>query len=47
MYQKILAEAVRELKRSDFKELFQEEISQQDDLCTGLYHRYRFRDYDS
>jgi transcription-repair coupling factor (superfamily II helicase) len=37
MYQKILAEAVRELKRSDFKELFQEEISQQDDFvqdCT-------------
>jgi transcription-repair coupling factor (superfamily II helicase) len=37
MYQKILAEAVRELKRSDFKELFQEEISQQDDYvqdCT-------------
>jgi transcription-repair coupling factor (superfamily II helicase) len=31
MYQKILAEAVRELKRSDFKELFQEEISKQDD----------------
>ena len=37
MYQKILAEAVRELKRSDFKELFQEEISKQDDFvqdCT-------------
>ena len=37
MYQKILAEAVRELKRSDFKELFKEEISQQDDFvqdCT-------------
>lgn len=37
MYQKILAEAVRELKRSDFKELFQEEISKQDDYlqdCT-------------
>ena len=37
MYQKILAEAVRELKRSDFKELFEEEISQQDDFvqdCT-------------
>ena len=37
MYQKILAEAVRELKRSDVKELFQEEISQQDDFvqdCT-------------
>lgn len=36
-YQKILAEAVRELKRSDFKELFQEEISKQDDFvkdCT-------------
>ena len=37
MYQKILAEAVRELKRSDFKELFLEEISKQDDFvqdCT-------------
>jgi transcription-repair coupling factor (superfamily II helicase) len=37
MYQKILAEAVRELKRSDFKELFTEEISKQDDFvqdCT-------------
>jgi transcription-repair coupling factor (superfamily II helicase) len=37
MYQKILAEAVRELKRSDFQELFQEEISKQDDFvadCT-------------
>jgi transcription-repair coupling factor (superfamily II helicase) len=37
MYQKILAEAVRELKRSDFKDLFQEEISKQDDYvqdCT-------------
>ena len=37
MYQKILAEAVRELKRSDFKEIFEEEISQQDDFvqdCT-------------
>ena len=31
MYQKILDEAVRELKRSQFKELFKEEISQQDD----------------
>ena len=37
MYQKILAEAVRELKRSDFQALFQEEISKQDDFvadCT-------------
>ena len=37
MYQKILAEAVRELKRYDFKELFEEEISKQDDFvqdCT-------------
>jgi transcription-repair coupling factor (superfamily II helicase) len=37
MYQKILAEAVRELKRSDFKELFEEEISKQDNFvqdCT-------------
>jgi transcription-repair coupling factor (superfamily II helicase) len=37
MYQKILAEAVRELKRSDFKDLFKDEISQQDDYvhdCT-------------
>lgn len=37
MYQKILDEAVRELKRTDFKELFKEEISKQDDFvqdCT-------------
>lgn len=36
-YQKILDEAIRELKRSDFKELFKEEISRQDDFvqdCT-------------
>jgi transcription-repair coupling factor (superfamily II helicase) len=37
MYQKILDEAVRELKRSEFRELFKEEISKQDDFvkdCT-------------
>ena len=37
MYQKILDEAIRELKRSEFKELFKEEISKQDDYvqdCT-------------
>ena len=37
MYQKILDEAIRELKRSEFKELFKEEISAQDDFvrdCT-------------
>jgi transcription-repair coupling factor (superfamily II helicase) len=37
MYQKILDEAIRELKRSDFKELFKEEIAKQDDFvhdCT-------------
>ena len=33
-YQKILNEAIRELKRKDFKELFQEEISEQDDYVT-------------
>ncbi|MFN2439929.1 MAG: DEAD/DEAH box helicase, partial [Chitinophagaceae bacterium] len=36
-YQKILDESIRELKRSDFKELFKEEISKQDDFvqdCT-------------
>ncbi|MBS4043613.1 MAG: transcription-repair coupling factor [Chitinophagaceae bacterium] len=33
-YQKILNEAIRELKRKDFKDLFQEEISQQDDYVT-------------
>ncbi|MCZ0211784.1 hypothetical protein OZK63_41220, partial [Streptomyces sp. UMAF16] len=30
MYQKILDEAIRELKRSSFKELFKDEIAQQD-----------------
>jgi transcription-repair coupling factor (superfamily II helicase) len=37
MYQKILDEAIRELKRTQFKELFKEEISKQDDYvqdCT-------------
>lgn len=34
MYQKILDEAIRELKRSEFKELFKAEIQQQDDFVT-------------
>lgn len=37
MYQKILEEAIRELKRTSFKDLFKEEISKQDDYvndCT-------------
>ncbi|MDQ3277280.1 MAG: transcription-repair coupling factor, partial [Bacteroidota bacterium] len=37
MYQKILAEAIKELKRTEFKDLFKEEISKQDDFvqdCT-------------
>ena len=37
MYQKILDESIRELKRTDFKELFKEEISKADDFvqdCT-------------
>ena len=33
-YQKILDEAIRELKRSRFKDLFREEISKQDDFVT-------------
>ena len=37
-YQKILNEAIRELKRKDFKELFKDEISKQDDFCYRLYH---------
>ncbi len=32
MYQKILDEAVRELKRSEFRDLYKEEIAQQDDF---------------
>ncbi len=32
MYQKILDEAIRELKRNEFKDLFKEEIKQQDDF---------------
>lgn len=32
MYQKILDEAIRELKRSEFRELFKAEIQQQDDF---------------
>ena len=34
MYQKILEEAIRELKRSSFRDLFKEEISRQDDFVT-------------
>ncbi|HEX2684616.1 MAG TPA: transcription-repair coupling factor, partial [Ferruginibacter sp.] len=34
MYQKILDEAVRELKRTEFKELYKEEIAQQDAYVT-------------
>ena len=34
MYQKILEEAVRELKRTSFKDLFKEEIAEQDDYVT-------------
>ena len=34
MYQKILEESIRELKRKDFKELFKEEISKQDDFVS-------------
>ena len=37
MYQKILDEAIRELKRTDFRDLFKEEIARQDDFvqdCT-------------
>lgn len=34
MYQKILDEAIRELKRQKFRDLFKEEIQQQDDFVT-------------
>jgi transcription-repair coupling factor (superfamily II helicase) len=34
MYQKILDEAIRELKRKEFKELFREEIQKQDDFVS-------------
>lgn len=34
MYQKILEEAIRELKRTSFKDIFQEEISKQEDFVT-------------
>ncbi len=34
MYQKILEEAVRELKRTSFKELFKDEITKQDDYVS-------------
>lgn len=34
MYQKILDEAIRELKRKDFRDLFKEEIQRQDDYVT-------------
>ena len=38
MYQKILDEAIRELKRTSFKDLFKEEISKQDEDVAGLHH---------
>jgi transcription-repair coupling factor (superfamily II helicase) len=34
MYQKILNEAIRELKRNEFKDLFKEEIQKQDDFVS-------------
>lgn len=34
MYQKILDEAIRELKRTEFKDLYKEEIAQQDDYVS-------------
>jgi transcription-repair coupling factor (superfamily II helicase) len=34
MYQKILEEAIRELKRTSFKDLFKEEITKQDDFVS-------------
>lgn len=34
MYQKILDEAIRELKRNEFRELYKEEISKQDDYVS-------------
>jgi transcription-repair coupling factor (superfamily II helicase) len=34
MYQKILDEAIRELKRSEFKDLYKEEIAKQDDFVS-------------
>ena len=34
MYQKILDEAIRELKRNEFRELYKEEIQQQDDFVS-------------
>jgi transcription-repair coupling factor (superfamily II helicase) len=34
MYQKILDEAIRELKRTAFKDVFKEEISKQDDFVS-------------
>lgn len=34
MYQKILDEAIRELKRNEFRDLFKEEISKQDDFVS-------------
>lgn len=34
MYQKILGEAIRELKRSNFKDLFKDEIKKQDEFVT-------------
>ena len=33
-YQKILDEAIRELKRTSFKDVFKEEISKQDDFVS-------------
>lgn len=37
MYQKILDEAIRELKRKEFKDLFKEEISEQDDFVRDCH----------
>ena len=47
MYHKILDEAIRELKKKEFHELFKEEIQPTARFRAGLHHRYRPGNFDS
>ena len=41
-YQKILNEAIDELKENEFKDLYKEDNSKPNKLCERYHYRYRF-----
>ena len=48
MYHKILDDAVAELKRKPFADLFKDELAKKaKNHCAGLHHRNRFGNPDS